>query len=404
MKRNGHQVLTLTLVTVCLAATIATAAEPSRLDVKQAAPRHGVAAIANVPCGDVVPSDWELVFSDEFEGTALDTSEWQLLGNDSLRDVNGAKARERLETVKLDGAGHAVFPCEPDVQGVWRWVQFLRTRQEWTYGYFESRIRMGAEPSLISSGFWLYNLPQGNPVTQHIELDILENQNLKMNHTFSWPADPPTGTKVVNGVPTPGNVGPTVRFNGRDTRVEAPAPPVSDAITVAAWLQIRSIADANFILSVGPWNRGYSLGLANGRPRWTIGKDSGGTGIVDKALEAAKGDANRVHLDATDSLALRKWVHVAATFDGDCRRRRMRVYVDGVLKASSGEADGTVGAGSATCAFTRRADPWPGSREVAVVTRVLGGNVASDGEAAWKHSLNRANRSSSPRSSRAISM
>ena len=56
---------------------------------------------------------------------------------------------------------------------------------------------------------------------------------------LSWPADPPAGTKVVNGVPTPGSVGPTVRFNGRDTRVEAPAPPVNAAVTVAAWLQIE---------------------------------------------------------------------------------------------------------------------------------------------------------------------
>ena len=53
--------------------------------------RQGVAAIPNVPCGEVVPPEWELVFSDEFDGTALDTSKWQLHGNDSVQVVNGAK-------------------------------------------------------------------------------------------------------------------------------------------------------------------------------------------------------------------------------------------------------------------------------------------------------------------------
>ena len=105
--------------------------------------------------------------------------------------------------MKLDGAGHAVFTCEKDAQGVWKWVQFLQTRPEWTYGYFESRIRMGADPSLISSGFWFTDVPQGNPVTQHIEIDILENQNLKMNHTIHFATTTPYYRVFSHTLPMP---------------------------------------------------------------------------------------------------------------------------------------------------------------------------------------------------------
>ncbi len=180
---------------------------------------------------------------------------------------------------------------------------------------------------------------------------------------FSWPKNTPPDVRVLGGAPAQGRTGATVRFDGRRTYVEAAAPTVERAISVGAWLWTESAAsEANYIVSRGEWNRGYSLGLSNGRVRWAIGE---------------------TFVQPEEPLALRTWVHVAATFDG----QRMCVYVDGVLKGSSGGAPGGVDVSAGACAFTRRADDLPGSRKVAVVTRLLGAEVAADGAGGLRASI-----------------
>ena len=146
-------------------------------------------------------------------------------------------------------------------------------------------------------------------------------------------------------------------FDGRTTFEELQAPRVEQAVTVAAWIKINGAGkEANYIVSKGEWNQAYSLGLSAGCLRWAVGD---------------------TYLQTKQALPLQQWVHVAGVFES---RRRMDLYLDGVLNASLGRFEGgAVEETTATSWFNRRADAMPGSREVAVVTRILGADVRAEG-------------------------
>jgi hypothetical protein len=139
-------------------------------------------------------------------------------------------------------------------------------------------------------------------------------------------------------------------FDGRKDYQKQPAPTVSTAVTVSAWVRIdRTDKEANYIVSRGEWNCAYSLGLSGGRLRWSI---------------------NGSYVQTPQPLPLGKWIHVAGTFDG----RRMCAFVDGVPKASMGGdvSGGTVDEKAAESWFTHAADTTAGGRRVAVATRIVG--------------------------------
>jgi alpha-L-fucosidase 2 len=151
---------------------------------------------------------------------------------------------------------------------------------------------------------------------------------------------------VLSGMPTtqPENV-PHFHFDGSTTHYELVAPKMSKTVSVAAWIKINSASsDANYIVDKGDWGQSYSLGLSNGRLRWSI---------------------NSTFVQTDQPLELGKWIYVVGTFDGG----QMCVYVNGELKASLGDSGPAPGSSS----FTRKADDLPGrSRQVTVATRVLG--------------------------------
>lgn len=129
------------------------------------------------------------------------------------------------------------------------------------------------------------------------------------------------------------------RFDGKSNWRELPVGKMDKSVSVAAWIKIQSASSgANYIVSKGPWNSAYSLGLSDGRLRWAI---------------------NGVFVQTGRPLPLHKWLYVVGTFNG----RKMCTYVNGKLEASLG--------GNGTDFFLRKADETPGAREVAVATRVL---------------------------------
>lgn len=145
------------------------------------------------------------------------------------------------------------------------------------------------------------------------------------------------------------------RFDGRTTFEELQVPHMKQAVTVAAWIKINGAGkEANYIVSKGEWNRAYSLGLSAGHLRWAVG---------DTYLQTEK------------TLPQQKWIHVAGVFESG---RRMELYVDGVPQGNLSQPS-TVEHNNAAIWFTRRADAMPGSREVAVVTRVLGSEIRMEG-------------------------
>ena len=132
------------------------------------------------------------------------------------------------------------------------------------------------------------------------------------------------------------------RYDGRTTWHPFDAPPVSTAVTVSAWIRIASAhPEANYLVSQGEWNRGYSLGLSAGRMRWAI---------------------DGQFLQTKDVLPLDTWMHVAGTFGNG--RMELRINGEVVAARGGGDAEGV--------RFTRKADDLPGrAREVAVVPRLL---------------------------------
>ena len=78
-------------------------------------------------------------------------------------------------------------------------------------------------------------------------------------------------TNVVLAGPPPPRSAQSDRYDGRSTWRALALPAADQAVSVGAWIKIAA-ADpvANFIVSQGEWNQGYSLGLVAGRLRWSV--------------------------------------------------------------------------------------------------------------------------------------
>lgn len=131
-------------------------------------------------------------------------------------------------------------------------------------------------------------------------------------------------------------------FDGKAGRPLA-VPAIAKAVTISGWIKpARLSADADYIVSMGEWNQGFSLGLSNGHLRFAVG------GFM---------------LQCDEQVPLNQWVHVAGGFDGG----RMAVVVDGKVRKSAGEKP------DAGAEFLYDPDaPNPDGRKVGVVTRVIG--------------------------------
>ncbi|MDA0165403.1 PQQ-dependent sugar dehydrogenase [Solirubrobacter ginsenosidimutans] len=136
----------------------------------------------------------------------------------------------------------------------------------------------------------------------------------------AWGFDETTGTKVPSGTlagplrVSGGKYGNALDFDGVDDWVTVKAPKLSTAVTVEAW--------------VYPTRRGGSLALretARGAS-WSLYQDEAGVGT-----KFARGAAPK----------LKRWTHVAMTYDGTTIRR----YVNGVL-AGTQAAKGALAGGT----------------------------------------------------------
>jgi len=145
------------------------------------------------------------------------------------------------------------------------------------------------------------------------------------------------------------------RFDGKSVFDVTAEPAMTRAVSVSAWIKIESASpDANYIISKGDWNQAYSLGLSNGCLRWSI---------------------NGTFVQTQKPLELHKWLHVAGTFDGHA----MRVYVDGTVEGALGQGGGDeVDAQQGVIWYTRDADSMPNSRQVVVVSRIIGGTTHTE--------------------------
>lgn len=137
-------------------------------------------------------------------------------------------------------------------------------------------------------------------------------------------------------------------FDGK-TAIEPEVPPISNALTVSAWIHAATRSrEADYIVSKGAWDQAFSLGLSNGYLRFAIG------GFT---------------LQSDERLPLNQWVHVAGVYDG----AGMKILIDGKVTKSLGSGP------DANRGFLYDPDaPDPAGRKVGVATRVIGGNGNND--------------------------
>ena len=143
---------------------------------------------------DPIEEGLVLTWSDDFDGTALDTTKWDLCPEWERGDIG---ARWDGDMVELDGKGNLVLKVGIEngqiVSGgvrtlANRWYRVLFSQ---TKGYFEIRAKLQSVPGFWSA-FWLLSQNQdkvGNGAKDGIEIDVFESFNYtegQINHALHW--------------------------------------------------------------------------------------------------------------------------------------------------------------------------------------------------------------------------
>jgi beta-glucanase (GH16 family) len=125
------------------------------------------------PALAIPPGVGPVTFSDEFDGTALDTNKWMHRApgprNDGFNTPNAVSLGNGMLTIKTYTEAGTNFTGMIATAGLF----------EQTYGYFEARVRFHTTSGQWAA-FWLQSLSIGNPVgdPEHagVELDIFEHR------------------------------------------------------------------------------------------------------------------------------------------------------------------------------------------------------------------------------------
>jgi len=133
------------------------------------------------------PTDANLVWSDEFDGTELDLAKWSHRGLG--RRKGGFNVRE---AVTLDGQGHLVITTTKVGGRYHTGMIGTQGKFERAFGYWECRVRFQRQPGHWSA-FWLQTptmgKPVGDPGKAGTEIDIFEylrTRGDKVQHTLHW--------------------------------------------------------------------------------------------------------------------------------------------------------------------------------------------------------------------------
>jgi beta-glucanase (GH16 family) len=130
---------------------------------------------------------YELFWSDEFEGKALDFAKWDFRGLGPRRDAINVK-----DTVSLDDNGHLVLATKRVGDKYHSAMISTQGKYETAFGYFECRIKLQKQIGHWSA-FWLQSPtlgnPVGNPNKAGTEIDVFEylrTRGDKIQHTLHW--------------------------------------------------------------------------------------------------------------------------------------------------------------------------------------------------------------------------
>jgi beta-glucanase (GH16 family) len=139
------------------------------------------AQIADVP-------GWELAWHDEFEGAAVDQTNWELLNLQNSH--NNEKQYYRPEQASIvDGKLRITATNQPIANKLYRSAR-LESRQAFPTGRFEARIDLPTTQGMWPA-FWL--LPKGFQWPTRGEIDIMENRGSEpfvVSSAYHWQTNP----------------------------------------------------------------------------------------------------------------------------------------------------------------------------------------------------------------------
>jgi hypothetical protein len=130
------------------------------------------------------PKTAKLVFEETFDGTAIDTTRWKIVGDERRR---GGMWRKR--NCSVDGKGRLVMKFDQS-DGTYNGCS-LETHEKFKFGYFEASIQFNKHPGHWI-GFWLFDgavNTVGNDGRDGTEIDIVESPwrgKDKASHALHW--------------------------------------------------------------------------------------------------------------------------------------------------------------------------------------------------------------------------
>jgi len=126
-------------------------------------PAMAPAAITPAKEFDPAKAGWKRVFSDDFDGTALDPEKWYVPG-----------WVKHADHAFLDGQGHLVLKADFEPGTTNLVSTSLWSRPAFVYGYFEARVRFTRNNGWWAA-FWLFGSSNTNPALDGSEVDIFED-------------------------------------------------------------------------------------------------------------------------------------------------------------------------------------------------------------------------------------
>ncbi|UCD48822.1 MAG: family 16 glycosylhydrolase [Phycisphaerales bacterium] len=134
-----------------------------------------------------VSAEYKLIWSDEFDGDALDLGKWDYRALGPRRDAINVK-----DTVALDGKGHLILTTKRSGAECHTAMIATQGKFETTFGYFEVRVKLQEQIGHWSA-FWLQSpslgQPLGDPAKAGTEIDIFEylrKDGDRVHHNLHW--------------------------------------------------------------------------------------------------------------------------------------------------------------------------------------------------------------------------
>lgn len=132
----------------------------------------------NVPTGDI----WVLDFSDEFNGTAVDTTKWNIDNSTRSRAARPTQGISdwfwKPQNVSVSGGDLILDVTKQDHNTMWCGSVNSNDKYEPTYGYMEARIRIAETTRSTHTAFWMQGDNMSNvdgTGNDGAEVDIFES-------------------------------------------------------------------------------------------------------------------------------------------------------------------------------------------------------------------------------------